>query len=102
MAEIGALPPLAARLKPSCSGRYWGRAAVVKRPANSLFARPGGTDRASPVRRRGDRDLGDADVGVGQHRLGSLDASCQILPPHTPRRNSLSTTFHTVCLNFAL
>jgi hypothetical protein len=26
-------------------------------------------------------------------------ASCQILPRHTPRRNPLSTAFHTVCAN---
>ena len=53
--------------------RFGTEPAVVRRPAYSRLARPGCIDRASPVRRRAARDLGDADVGVGQHRLGSLD-----------------------------
>jgi hypothetical protein len=36
----------------------WGKAAIVKRPANSRFARPGCTDRASPGRRRGGARFG--------------------------------------------
>jgi hypothetical protein len=47
------VPPLAATLKPSWSVRFWDRAAVVKRPAYSRFVRPGCSDRALPVKRRG-------------------------------------------------
>ena len=59
MAACGALPPQVAG-----SGPFWselrslGRAAVVKRPGYSRFARRGCTDRASPGRRRGGARFG--------------------------------------------
>jgi hypothetical protein len=74
MAAIGALPPPAARLKPSLERSIFG----VKRPLSNARRIRGSRDRDVPIRRRRRDaepvcDLGHANVGIGEHRLGALD-----------------------------
>jgi hypothetical protein len=74
MAEIGALPPPAARLEPSWSVPSLGQ----KRPFSNVWGIGGARGGNVTIeRRRRDAeavcDLSYADVGIGEHRLGCLD-----------------------------
>lgn len=71
---FGALPPPAARVKPSLECPVFG----IKRPLSNAWGIRGPCGRDVPIERcRRDaeavRDLSHADVEIGEHRLGGLD-----------------------------